>query len=243
MDVESVEALIKWQEAIPGPAPAWYALTLAGSGLGYFVLATYLALAQGRPAAGFALAVGWGLVRVLKELFDEPRPFLLAPDLAYPPALAGADDPSFPSGHATLAALFGFFLARGGPVWGYLAAALWALGLGLSRVKLGVHYPGDVLAGWTLGLTLAFLIPKRPPWPGLWPVALGLGLALPLLAVPAGLAAGYTLLRRPLGPVRGALGVLALLVLLPLLPREGPAAAPFAFGALLLTAIVVGWRR
>ncbi|MCZ2355147.1 MAG: phosphatase PAP2 family protein [Bacteroidia bacterium] len=33
---------------------------------------------------------------------------------------------------------------------------LWALLVSYSRIYVGVHYPGDILAGWILGITLAF---------------------------------------------------------------------------------------
>ncbi len=241
--MRSLEALSAWQAALPGPEAFWYALTLLGAGLPYFVLALYLALARGRPELGFALAAGWAAVRALKAAFGLPRPFELDPGLAYPPALAGASSPSFPSGHAALAALFALFLARGGPPWGYLLALLWALLVGLSRVELGVHYPGDVLAGWALGAALAFLLPKRPPALWLWTPALALGLALPPLAAPAGLAAGFPFLRRPLGAARALMGVAFLLALLSFLPQEGAAAALAGLGALLAVRAVVGWSR
>jgi undecaprenyl-diphosphatase len=40
------------------------------------------------------------------------------------------------------------FLATGGPL-GVVVLAL-GLAVGVSRCYLGVHYPGDVLVGWSL---------------------------------------------------------------------------------------------
>jgi undecaprenyl-diphosphatase len=67
---------------------------------------------------------------------------------------------SFPSGHALAAALFFgalSFITLGearNPVLRYGLVTLFsalAVVIGLSRVYLGVHYLGDVLAGWLLG--------------------------------------------------------------------------------------------
>jgi undecaprenyl-diphosphatase len=73
---------------------------------------------------------------------------------------------SFPSGHALLAALvyvaLAAMLASIEPrplIKAYvigIGLALSAL-VGLSRVYLGVHYPSDVLAGWTLALIWALV--------------------------------------------------------------------------------------
>ncbi len=68
---------------------------------------------------------------------------------------------SFPSGHSMLSAvvylLLGAMLAKGEPRWPvklyFVGTAIVLTGLvGMSRVYLGVHYPSDVLAGWTAGL-------------------------------------------------------------------------------------------
>jgi undecaprenyl-diphosphatase len=67
---------------------------------------------------------------------------------------------SFPSGHATNSAIVYLTLAsllvqveRGRAVRRYtFAIAILLVGtIGVSRVYLGVHWPSDVLAGWTLG--------------------------------------------------------------------------------------------
>ena len=74
--------------------------------------------------------------------------------------------PSFPSGHATqasafwLSAIFSVYAARGpGVVTRVLAVVGTAIVLAVaaSRVYLGVHYPGDVVAGMILGSCWAVL--------------------------------------------------------------------------------------
>jgi len=103
--------------------------------------------------------IGGGLLgRLLKELFARDRP--------NPVPCLWVSSPSFPSGHAVLAAVvyltLGILLARLEPrllLKAYFLGVTMALTflVGLSRVYLGVHYPTDVLAGWTVGLVWGLL--------------------------------------------------------------------------------------
>jgi undecaprenyl-diphosphatase len=75
--------------------------------------------------------------------------------------LAPAAGFSFPSGHTTESAAAALTaiavlwpLLRGRRRIVVLAAVLWAMAVGLSRVALVVHWPTDVLGGWLLAATV-----------------------------------------------------------------------------------------
>ena len=97
----------------------------------------------------FGLSVGGAMALnlLVKMLFARPRPTLW---LSIKPAYYY----SFPSGHAmgaaALVTALGFlWWHRRGQWAAWVLGALFALGVGWSRMYLGVHYPSDVLAGWT----------------------------------------------------------------------------------------------
>ncbi|MFZ2024804.1 MAG: phosphatase PAP2 family protein [Microgenomates group bacterium] len=63
---------------------------------------------------------------------------------------------SFPSSHATLAFAFAVVLSYKEPKLKKFFFIL-AILIGFSRIYLGYHYPGDVLAGIALGLLIGYL--------------------------------------------------------------------------------------
>ncbi|WP_094745739.1 phosphatase PAP2 family protein [Kitasatospora purpeofusca] len=81
---------------------------------------------------------------------------------ALPDPVAHAPGFSFPSGHAmTAATCWAVLLLVFAPVLGRrwlpaarTAAVISVLGVGCTRIALGVHWVSDVLAGWLLGLAL-----------------------------------------------------------------------------------------
>jgi undecaprenyl-diphosphatase len=151
--------------------PAWLAevgrdLTALGGVAALCLLtaavAGYLLICRKYGALVFLLAATAGgllLSTLLKDLFDRPRPEVV-------PHLSDAATSSFPSGHSMLSAVvyltLGTLLARlveRRPLQAYFLgmALLLSFLVGVSRVYMGVHYPTDVLAGWSAGLAWALL--------------------------------------------------------------------------------------
>jgi undecaprenyl-diphosphatase len=106
-------------------------------------------------------SIGSGLLlsNLLKDSFDRPRPDIV-PHEVY------AASYSFPSGHSMLSALtyltLGAILARSHErkllkAYFLLTAVFLTVLIGVTRVYLGVHWPTDVLAGWTAGAVWALL--------------------------------------------------------------------------------------
>ena len=131
--------------------------------LGFVLIATviYLALSgKGRSALFVVVAVVGGTIvsTGLKMLFDRPRPDVEAATRVF--------TASFPSGHATVSAVvyltLGLLLAEAfsdRPLKTYFIGlgVFITAAVGVSRVYLGVHYPTDVLAGWSIGLAWALV--------------------------------------------------------------------------------------
>ncbi len=74
-------------------------------------------------------------------------------------------DPSFPSGHTSIAFANATSLSLQYPKWYVIAPVyLWAGTIGYSRIQLGMHYPSDVLAGALVGAGSAFIAYKGQKW-------------------------------------------------------------------------------
>ena len=146
--------------------------TLGGAAALFFVTAAvvgFLAFNRNFIALGFALASvvsGSCGIFCLKAFFERPRPRLVPP-------LDAVESFSFPSGHAMMSAVVYFTAAillaqmtRRTRLRIFLlsTAALLTGLIGTSRVFLGIHYPTDVLAGWTAGtvwVSLCWLLARR----------------------------------------------------------------------------------
>ena len=142
------------------------------NGLIWWVGIVALARARGIGRRGIAsaatvvlgLADAWIVAELLKFVFARPRPFNVVgiPEGGTPVQLLTViPQPtsfSFPSGDAALA--FGAAVALGivSPRLRW-PALLFAAAIALSRVVVGAHYPGDVLAGALLGSLSGLVAP------------------------------------------------------------------------------------
>jgi undecaprenyl-diphosphatase len=132
--------------------------------LSFLTLAAIIALLlarQHRAALTAAVAIGTGTIlsSQLKHAFERARPDWAA----HAPYI---DSYSFPSGHAMMSAIvfltLGALLAqrrkeRRLKLFVMGTAILLALVVGVTRIYLGVHWPTDVIAGWTAGSFWALL--------------------------------------------------------------------------------------
>jgi undecaprenyl-diphosphatase len=110
-------------------------------------------------AAFAADSVSFGI----KDLVERPRPFVAHPQIE---PLYTVHSSSFPAGHAATAFAGATVVAaiwrRGWPLFFAIAVAI-----AFSRVYVGVHYPGDVLAGAAVGTAvglLAVTAARMPHW-------------------------------------------------------------------------------
>lgn len=126
------------------------------------VMAGFLWVSRKHWSAAYvvvAVASGTYINSLLKIEFDRPRPDFVAHGMY-------VDTASFPSGHSAGAALtfltLGLLLShtqesRSVKTYIFAVSVLVTFLVGLSRVYLGVHWPTDVLAGWSFGAAWALL--------------------------------------------------------------------------------------
>lgn len=122
----------------------------------------YLLICRKYHAMWLVLAATTGgliLSSLLKYVISRPRPELV-------PRLSYVYTSSFPSGHSFMSAVvyltLGTLLMRLTPgraikLYLLLTALFLTFVVGVSRVCMAVHYPTDVLAGWTAGLAWALV--------------------------------------------------------------------------------------
>jgi len=123
-----------WLLARPGGSTKWKLAAVGGLG-------------------SAALALGVNRL-ISSEIWDRQRPYL-AHRIAHP--WIGSHDASFPSDHASATFAIAFavlaFDVLGGAIFLFLA-----LVISVGRLFIGAHYPGDVGAGFLVGLGSALVV-------------------------------------------------------------------------------------
>lgn len=151
-----IDTIARVASLIGNDYPSMVLLALIGVGLLILLGRRDLALFLGVAAALR------GIGPILKVLINSPRPSVEAVVI-----VAKADGLGFPSGHAMGAALLygaiaiiapqvvaNRLLARGIQVGAVVMTAL----IAISRVRLGVHWPSDVVGGLLFGLAMVCLL-------------------------------------------------------------------------------------
>jgi len=144
--------------------PGWLrnlAIFFAHSGDSWFwLLALILVWWLGPPALKtltpiFAIAIFIAALLVFAVKFTVRR---RRPEGEWGGIYRNTDPHSFPSGHATRAALLAVLAIGLGPPWLAILLGIWAPLVILARVVMGVHYLSDVLAGAVLGVILGLAV-------------------------------------------------------------------------------------
>src|SRR3954447_2898837 len=124
---------ILWFFSRPGGDPKWK-----------------LASASGYLAAAIAYVVAF----VIHHVYDRPRPYE-AHAISHP--WSSSTDASFPSDHTSVSFAIAFAVLAFDTVAGVVFLIIASI-IGLGRLFIGAHYPGDVLGGVAVGLVAAILV-------------------------------------------------------------------------------------
>ena len=145
------------RDVLPGLGDLFFLITQLGGSL-FYVFALLIAFwAYNKREAivlSLILIVSIMTEYYLKSIIANERP----PASNWHPS---ADPPNYstPSGHAlNSTTLYGWLTVRIKKWWMVLIAVILAGLIGISRVYIGVHYLGDVLFGWGLGVVIVLLL-------------------------------------------------------------------------------------
>ena len=107
----------------------------------------------------FSLTANIAINTGIKEYVKAPRP--IGTEGLESLRVSTATGYSFPSGHTQTATTFWtslMIIFR--QKWMYILGLIMILGVGLSRLYLGVHWPIDVICGWIFGIVFTIMFSK-----------------------------------------------------------------------------------
>jgi undecaprenyl-diphosphatase len=106
-----------------------------------------------------AAALGYVVAFVIHHIYDRARPYE-AHAIRHP--WSSSTDASFPSDHTSLSFAIAFAVLAFDTVAGVVFLVVAAL-IGIGRLFIGAHYPGDVLAGVGVGVVAALVVVRILP--------------------------------------------------------------------------------
>ena len=143
-------------------APVWTGLSLLGNAWGVLAVTSPLLVLAPRLMWAWICAVPFAVLfaRLGKGLLESPRPAAVIDNALFRLVGEKLEVASMPSGHTltAFAVASSLYFAldaqrRGRFVWLWLLAAA----VGLSRIAVGAHWPGDVAVGASLGVLAGLL--------------------------------------------------------------------------------------
>ena len=191
-----IEVVLWFQQFSPAFDLPFKALTFMGDE-GFYLLfmpLIYWSIDR-RTGAGLLILVLFSayLNAVAKAIADQPRPFNYDPRIK---PLGHAGGGGLPSGHTQNAVIiWGYLAVRYGKIFGWIIAGFLMIGIPLSRIYLGVHFPTDLVGGYLLGVLILILFLWLAPRLEKWLIQKGFAwqlvfsLVLPILLIllnPAG---------------------------------------------------------
>ena len=204
---EWLESLVPWGTSVivwvqsfvgQGVDPIFKFFTYLGREELYLVLLPLVYWCISKPIGvglGYIVMLSTWLNCALKNIFDIARP-CEAPNPCDTPIRVPLLEVtySFPSNHAQGAvANWGYLALHLRRRIGWVVAGILMLGIGLSRIVLGVHFPEDVIGGWLIGVVVLVAFALLAP-------VVGRGVVRLKMPVQVALAAGVPLVLIFLSP-------------------------------------------
>jgi len=185
-----IEVVLWFQQFSPALDLPFKALTFMGNEAFYllFMPLAYWCIDR-RTGAGLFILLLFSayLNAVAKVIAGQPRPFNYDPRVK---PLGHAGGGGLPSGHTQNAVvIWGYLAARFGKTIGWIIAGFLMIGIPLSRIYLGVHFPTDLFGGYLLGALILVLFLWIAPRLEEWLVQkgfawqLGFSLVLPIILI------------------------------------------------------------